>query len=267
MKVEVKPLSNTLAWMGVEMKDSFKRPITVEAFVNINKGIYETGLTEEEIKDYSGKLGVDLSNKLVFADGKISPHPFYHSAQGRVKLENNTMIFNTEFPLDYVKLQMLRVCGFVAKSLIEQDATPDATHYIHSEEEDVEVAATKLALRNRCIAEFMKLNTKEKEFVVSILSDRHMTNKSVNFLDVEIESIIDKKPEDFLKYVKIDKNELAIRGILLEAIRRGVLTKEAGSVYYMGELFAEDFEAAVGKFNQPDNQKIKVGILERLKNA
>ena len=265
MKVEVKPIV-TKDWTGARLeKFDVKRPVTIEAFVNIDKGVYETGLLEEDQIKYGQMIGVDLTNKLKYDKGNIAEHPFYHSKVGRIKLENHTMIFETNNPIDYVKVALLKVCPFVANSLGDIDSTPEATHYIHSEEEEVQVKANKIALRDTCILEKAKLTPAEKASIVAILGENTIKNRSNEFIDVEIEKIIESKPEQFLKTIKIDKKELNARANILDALYRNVLTKEGLSICYMGEVIAEDYEAAVQYFLDPQNQKIKVAILEKLK--
>lgn len=265
MKVEVKPIEKQ-DWTGATRKDqSIKRPITIEALVDIDTGTYRTGLDEEDQEKYSKMIGLDLSNKLKYENGNIAEHPFYHSKVGRIKLENHTMIFNTENPIDYVKVALLKTCPFVANSLAEVDNTPEATHYIHSEEEEVAVRANKIAMRDNCIIEKSKLSAAEKAAVVSILSTKTIKDRSAEFIDVELSEIIDKKPEEFLKTITIDKKELNARATILDALRRNVLTKEGVSICYMGDVIAEDYEAAVKWFLNSQNQKVKVSILEKLK--
>lgn len=265
MKVEIKPIENQAGWMNLQKDQSFKRPITIEALVDNEAGVYKTGLNEEEQKEYSDMIGIDLSNKLRYENGNIAEHPFYHSKVGRIKLENNTMIFNTENVIDRVKIALMKASPFVANSLTELDDFPEATHYIHSEEEEVEVKANKLAMRNTCILEAAKLTAADKASVVSILSTRTVKNRSDNFIDVEINTIIDEKPEEFLKTLQMDKKEMTIRAQILDALRRNILTKEGMSICYMGEMLAEDYEGTVKWFKNPQNQKVKIAILEKLK--
>lgn len=265
MKVEIKPIENQAGWMNLQKDQSFKRPITIEALVDNESGTYRTGLKEEEQEKYSKMIGIDLSNKLHYENGNVAEHPFYHSKIGRIKLENNTMIFNTENPVDYVKVALMKASPFVANSLAEVDNFPEATHYIHSEEEEVEVKANKLAMRNTCILEAAKLTGADKASVVSILSTRTVKNRSENFIDVEINTIIDERPEEFMRIIKMDKKEMTIRANILDALRRNILTKEGISICYMGEVIAEDYEGAVKWFKDPQNQKVKIAILEKLK--
>ncbi len=98
-------------------------------------------MTDEELKSYGEKLGVNLDT--TFKTDK--PHDFYCSAQGRVKLENNTMIFNTDNVIDAIKVGIMKGSPFVANSLkeYEEGLYPEATHYIFSEEEEIAVKAKK----------------------------------------------------------------------------------------------------------------------------
>ena len=62
----------------------------------------------------------------------------------------------------------------------------------------------------------------------------------------------------------MDKQELYIRAMVQEAIYKNILTKEGMSIYYMGDMLGTDYEEVVKYFLDPNNQKQKVIILERL---
>jgi len=49
--VEVRPIEKK-KWHGKTGKDSFARPVVVEALINVRTNTYDTGLTEEDKKDY-----------------------------------------------------------------------------------------------------------------------------------------------------------------------------------------------------------------------
>ena len=145
-QVEVRVIEKE-SWHKKGGKESFKRPITIEAL--FRKGKYSIDLSEEELTTYGQKLGVNLDP--TFRVDK--PHEFYCSAQGRVKLENNTMIFDTNNVLDAIKVGIMKGSPFVANSLkeYEEGLFGEATHYIFSEEEEIAVKAKKVEINNSCI--------------------------------------------------------------------------------------------------------------------
>ena len=261
MLVEVRPLPKK-KWHGKTGKESFSQPIVIEVLYDHDKGKYATGLSEEEEKKYSKQLGVDLSSRF----NPNEAHPYWGTKAAQIKLENHTMLFDTRKPAEFVKVKNLKASKFVANSLKEweQGIFPDATHVIFDEEEEVSLKANKVQKKQKAMVIAAELSSDEKAQIVQILSNKTVKGRSNDFIDVEIDGIIENKVEEFLKYANMDKQEVYVRSAVLEALAKNVLTREAGSVYYMGELIGIDYEGAVEWFKNPQNQKIKVSILEKL---
>src|SRR5690349_20055934 len=100
MKVEVRPIESK-KWHGKKGKESFKQPMTIEVLYDPATGRLATGLTDEEAEKYSKLLGVDLSDNF----NMLEPHPYWSTKAASIKLENHTVIYDTEKPLDYVKVK------------------------------------------------------------------------------------------------------------------------------------------------------------------
>ena len=62
----------------------------------------------------------------------------------------------------------------------------------------------------------------------------------------------------------MDKKELSIRSAVLEAIYRNILTKEGTSIFYLSDKIGFDFESTIEWFKDPQNQNMKVSILDKL---
>lgn len=261
MMVEVRPLVSK-KWHGKKGKESFTQPKTVEVLYDSNSGKFATGLTPEETEKYSKLLGVDLSNRF----NPNEPHPYWSTKAAEIRLENHTMLFDTRKPVDYVKVKNLKASKFVANSMkeYEEGLFPHATHVIYDEEEEVTSKATKIQLKNKAIELALKMSADEKINIVQILSNKSLRGRSNDFIDVEIDNIISGNAENFMKYAKMDKQEVYVRAAILEGIHRNILTKEGTAIYYMGEILGLDFESAVEWFNDPQNSKMKVSILDKM---
>lgn len=261
MIVEVRPLP-IKRWHGKDEKESFTQPKTIEALYDSNTGKYATGLTEKEAEEYSKKLGVDLSDIFI----PETPHSFWSSKAAQIKLENNTMLFNTEKPADFVKVKLMKASKFIANSMKdwEDNKFPHATHVIFDEEEEVTEKASKIQLKNNASQLAFEMSGDEKINIIQILSNKSLRGRSNNFIDVEIDALINEQASDFIRFAKMDKQEVYVRASILECIHRNILTKEGAAIYYMGELVGLDFENAVEWFVNPQNSKMKVSILEKL---
>ena len=97
-----------------------------------------------------------------------------------------------------------------------------------------------------------------------VLANKNLKGRSDNFVDVELEELIENKPEELITMMKTDKGEVYGRAVVLEALQKHVFTKEGMSIYYMGEEFAPDLETAIKRFNSPDNQQMKAMILDKI---
>lgn len=259
--VEVKPLP-LKKWHGKKDKEAFAQPKTIEALYSNKIGGYETGLSRDEEEAYGKKLGFRLDN--LFNPEK--EHEFWSNKIGQVKLENATIYFDTTKPLDFVKVKLIRVSKFVANSMAEWEAGkwPDATHVIFDENEEADTKATSIQKRNRAIQLAGKMNLDEKATMVLIVNKKYVKNKSLNFIDVEIDEAIEDHVDDFIRYAEMDLKDIQVRGSILEGLHRQILTEEGNSIYYMGQRIGFDIEEAMAWFQSPDNQKLKVAILERL---
>lgn len=263
MLVEVRPLP-LKKWHGKKGKEEFAQPKILEVLFDKETGNYATGLTEEEAEKYGKILGVDLSDKFTYAE----PHPYWSTKPSWISLPNCTTIFNTENAADFVKVKNMKASKRVANSMKEweEGKYPDATHVIYDEAEEIANKTTKIELKRKANQLEGKLSQEDKIAIVQILSDKKISvrGKSPNYIAVELDDIIENKTQEFIRTVELGREEVTIRGKVLEMVDKNILIKEGGSYYYMGELIGMDFMSTVEWFKDPQNSKMKVLILEQL---
>lgn len=261
MQIIIKPLPSE-KWHGKNGKESFSRPASLEVLYDSETGRYATGLTEEERAKYEKITGLDLSDNF----NPTEPHPFWGSNAAKIKLPNHTMILDDTRPLDFIKIKNLKASKYVANSVKEHEEGlwPDATHVIFDEQEEVQLVASKLQRKNKARAATLTMSLDEKTNLVRLLSDKTINGRSQDFIDVELDNIIENQIDDFAKFYKMDKTEVTTRAKIMEALSKNILTKEGSSIFYMGDKLGHDFEQVVAYFTDPDNQMIKVAILEKL---
>lgn len=259
--VEIRPL-DIPKWHGKKGEEAFTQPHTIECLYDPLTGGYATGLTEGEEKKYAKKLGVDLSSTF----NQDEPHPFWNSKMGRVKLENATMIFDDVKNLDFVKVKMLKASKYVANSIKDWESGlyPEATHVIYDETEEESIKATKALKRQEAVKLSLELSGDDKASIVQILTGKSVRGRSDNYMIGEIDDLISERLDDFIREAKKDKKDLYVRGAVLEAIHRNILTKEGTSVFYLSDKIGFDFESAVEWFKDPQNQNMKTSILGKL---
>ena len=83
------------------------------------------------------KTGFDLSP--IFINEKS--HPFWDSKTAQVKLEHKTNVFNTDRPIDEIKVKILKASDLVANSMkeYEEGKFPNALFVIFDEKEEVQL--------------------------------------------------------------------------------------------------------------------------------
>ena len=259
--VEIRPIE-IKRWHGKTGKDSFAQPITIRVLYDHATGAYATGMTKKQTEEYSKKLGVDLNN--TFNPQKA--HPYWDSSASKIKLPNYPIFLDPNIPLEFVRIQNLKSSSLVANSMKDytDNKYPEATHVIFDEAEEVEIKATRVQLKKQCYKLASKLSTDKMVNILTITSDKTVRGRSRDFLDVQLDELIENDAELFLRYAKMDAQQTYIRASLLEAIHKNILTKEGLSIYYMGDKIANSYEDAVEYFLDPQNQKLKVSILEKL---
>ena len=274
MLVEIKPIE-LKRWHGKTGKDSFTRAKKIQALIDPETMQYKTGLdnmaktythpkTEEQVTEleyYGAIIGKDLSP---LASDK--PHEFWDSNLAVVKLENNTIFLNTDNPLDYIKWKICKASKFVANSMKEYDEGmfPEATHVIFDEAEEIEAKATKVELRKKATIECSKLSLSKKIQVVMILGDKNLKNQSSDFVEVEIDSLIQKRAGDVLEIINRDDEDTALHAMILEALQKSVLRKTGHKIVYFDSVLGGEVVDVVDYLKKPENQDLKLRLMSQL---
>lgn len=261
MLVEVRPIT-IKKWHGKKGQEAFSQPITFEALYDIGLGKYATGLNEKEQKSLEKSTGYDLSPEF----DPDNPHPFWSTNTARVKLGNKTTIFDTEKNLDFIRVKMLKANNLVANSMKEYEdgEYPEAIFVIYDENEEVRAKATKIQRKNKARKLAGAMSVDERINIIQILNGKSLRKNSPDFVDVAIEEIVVEDTNEFIKWAEMDKSDTYIRASILECIHRNILTKEGNAIYYMGDRIADTLDDACAYFSDPNNQKLKAMILEKL---
>ena len=259
--IEVRPI-DTKKWHGKKGKETFARPFVLEALYDPKTGGYATGLTEELRIKLEKKTGFDLSDTYSADD----LHPFWNSKAAQVSLPARTTIFNTKKAIDFIKVSVLKASKYVANSQreLEQGLYPEALFVIFDEIEEATIKASKIQKKRRANKLATEMSAREKINIIQILAGKSLKEQSQDFLDVEIDDLIEQDINSFLQYAEMDKKEIYNKALVLEAIYKGVLTKEGSAVLYIGDRIGFNVEEAINYIAAPENQQLKAIILEKL---
>jgi len=260
--VEVRPLEKE-KWHKVKGKDVFTRPTTIEALVSTRTGKYATGLDEEDRIRLEKNTGFDLSPEYRLG----TPHVFWNSSAALIKLAFKTNIFNTDIPLDEIKVKILKASDLVANSQKEYDEGkyPGALFVIFDEQEDTDLRASKASVKRKVVIEASKLTKLRKAEIVQILTGISVREQSEDFVDLKLDDAIDSEgAEKVLTLIQRDKTRVSLHSLVLEALYKNILRKDGTAIYYMDDQLGFDVESAIDYFINPKNQTLKAQILEKL---
>jgi hypothetical protein len=262
MKVEIRPI-DIKKWHKKQGKESFARNKKISALVGEDRK-YATGLSERDIAYLKEEKGVKYNLDDTYLDDK--PHEFWDSSTAVITLENKTIILDTDKPLDYIKLKLAKASKYIANSIKEyqEGLYPDATHVIYDENEDVEIKATKVATKKSAYLKCAEITKDKKTQIIMILTGKNLRNKSENFVEVELDNLIENKAREVLNLLEKNKEDLYLEAMILESLQKSVLTKAGHKIMYYDSILGTDISDVVEYFKQDVNQDIKLKILETL---
>ena len=133
------------------------------------------------------------------------------------------------------------------------------------EGEHAEIEAAKINKKREAYKLADKLTKNQKISIVQILLDISVRKQSNDFIEIKLEEAISKDLQSFLQLAKEPKESIYMRGLVLEALYKNILTKEGAGIYYMGDLIAHGTDDAVSYFLDKNNQEVKARILEKIK--
>lgn len=261
-KIEIKPI-DMKKWHGKKGEESFARPQKLQPLVDPSTRQYATGLNEKEIEEYGERLKADLSPHW----DPEKPHPFWDSSIPVLKLENNTMILDIAQPINFIKYRVAKASKYVANSLksYEEGKYPEATHYIVDEREEVEAKASKVALKNKAVQVSMSLSDERKSEIIMILEGKNVKGQSPSFIVTVLDEIIQKKPEEFLRYAEIEDKELVSnKALVKEALQKSVLTKEGHKIKWFDSVLGDSIDSVAEYLKDTENQELKLMLMEKI---
>lgn len=263
INVEIRPIE-VIRWHKQTGANAFSRPVTIEAFYDSSKGGYNTGLTLEEKKYLEALTGVDLSNTF----NADKPHPFWSTAAGRVKLENQTQIINISNAFNFIKYKVCKACTLVADSLQEYDEGIwfEATHYIHNEEQRVEKKAREISITRQAYKAIEELTPIDKRKLLQVLTGRSVAQRSDSAIDVGIEEALQANPEEVLTYSKMSKKKITVLAFIHDAVFKNVILVQKGGYFYGETRLGYSLNETTEYLLNPKNQELSLVIRGKLES-
>lgn len=259
--IEVRPVRKPV-WFKNEEARALIKPIKISCAIDSKTRKYSFPASEEEIKDLEDRLGIKLD--LIYKPNE--EHPFFDTELSHVQLSYGSNFFETENPLDLVKLFILKGSDLVANSLeeLEKGLCPKAKFVIIDANEDEEVKASKQALKTKAMVEMVSLTLDRKIDIVKILLGLDVSKQSANVVDLKLVEAINKDVEAFFRVLKRDVKEVTTEALVLTLIERRILSKEGTIIKYGDIMLGADMPNTIKYLNSPKNQILKVQLQEKL---
>lgn len=261
--IEVRPIE-VKKWHGKKGAESFTRPKKIQALIDSNTMKYATGLSDKDIEALKAKgVSYDLTDNVLEEN---TPHPFWDSNLAVVKLENNTMFFDKDKPLDFIKISIMKASKFVANSVsdYEKGIFPDATHVLFDEQEQAESKASKVEIKNQAIIEASKLSKDRKIQLILVLGGKNLRNQSDQFITVALDDVINKDAEGFMRYIKKDKKQVADLALATEALQKHIFRRDGHKILYMDSVLGNTLEDVADYLGNDENQDLKINIMQKI---
>lgn len=226
-------------------------------------GLYKTGLTSEQEKEYELELGL--------AKGTLSKTNKAFWAHLELRLNNDKPTkFSTASIMDVIKFKALTERNNVAKSAEEVRSNPNVEFIV----EDLEAQAKALELEAdvelTAMEKFADTTTAEKKGIFKILNGlervpmRGIDNLSETVIKAELYKKLKADPKKFTE-VASDK-DLSTRIMIEELLEQGKLTKKSNYYVYEGESLGSSIDGVLEFFKDPKKQSIKIAAGQDVKN-
>lgn len=259
--IEIRPLP-LKKWHGKTGKEDFSRPLLIECYVDRIRGRYLTGLTAEDKERLEKATGYNLNDLF----DPNTPHPFYGTQNGRVRLENKTNLFYMNNPLHEIKYKMLREHPLVANSMKEweEGLFPGAKFVIYDDEQDLSEKVRKLDIKKSVFRNLDKADTQTKRQYYQILSNKSATEMSTELLETKLQEVIEQVGyERTLDLMNRDKEKNYIHSLIVEAVGKRVVNRKGDIYYYMDEPMG-DLDDSIAFLQDMKNSMYKAAIIDKL---
>lgn len=258
-KLEVRPLPEGYKWHGKTGEDSITRPKGFHPLVDKETMTYSVDLSDKEIEEFSNIMKTDMS--LQHTPG--IPHPYWDGNRARVKLENNTMFFESNSMPGRIKCAILRGSKYVANSLEEweEGLWDEATHYIVDEEAAGKIKAAKYDILEEVIIQASKLSVERKTQLIMILAEKDVSKLSDNMIKGTFSELIQQDAEKVLLYMQKKPIDIATEAMVEKGITIAKLSRHKnGSIFFGDERLGFNVAEAVEFLVDDENQELRLRI-------
>jgi hypothetical protein len=253
----LKPIM-TEKWHGLHKVGRTKFQDTqdvIQVLYDRKQGALATGLDSDTETRLSSSLGVSLANN--------SANEFWHDF--KIKLLDQTMIFNTNNPIEELQVYVLKASKFIANSQKELDAGqwPNAKYVIYDEKTELEKQAAEVEIKAKAIDTFNKLSS-EKKLDMLKLYGKAVENSSNDFVYTKLYEIVENDPADFMRQANKSPEEIKVKSLIFDLEKLGILRRKGTAYLYNDQQVGFDYEDTVSYLLNPGNQELLVKLKDSL---
>ena len=264
MIVEIKPIDKE-KWHGYKSENSFSRPVKIYPAIDHETRTYKTGLASADVvKLKKQKVPYDLSNEY----SRYSAHELWDSPEISIKLENHTIRLNTDIPIDFIRYKYILEHPIVANYLtdFEDGKYPEATHYIVNSPDVIKKKASIVEIRKKVYKMLDSTDKAKKVMVVTLIEGKKASEFDDNTLEVTLDNLAQNKPKEVYDILNKDGDKIEAEYVIREALRKRILTRKKGGIYFMDLKLGSYEEDAVLYLLDKENKELYDRIKEQAIN-
>ena len=253
----LKPIM-TEKWHGLHKVGRTKFQDTqdvIQVLYDRKQGALATGLDSDTEARLSSSMGVNLV--------ATSANEYWHDF--KIKLLDQTMIFDTSVPLQELQIHVLKASKFVANSQKELDKGlwPSAKYVIYDEKTELEKQAAEVEVKTKAIDIFNNLSPEKKSDMLKIYG-KAVQNSSNEFVYTKLYEIIEDNPSDFIRQAKMKPEEIKVKALVFDLEKTGILRRKGTAYLYNDQQVGFDYDDTVGYLLSPANQELLVKLKSSL---
>jgi len=227
----------------------------IQVLYDRKQGALATGLDNDTETRLASSLGVSLANN--------SANEFWHDF--KIKLQDQTMIFNTSNPIEELQVYVLKASKFIANSQkeLDQGLWPNAKYVIYDEQTELEKQAAEVQTKAKAIDIFNGLSP-EKKLNLLKLYGKAVENSSNDFVYTKLYEIVENDPIDFITQSNKSPEEIKVKALIFDLEKIGILRRKGTAYLYNDQQVGFDYDDTVSYLLSPANQELLVKLKDSL---
>jgi hypothetical protein len=222
-------------------------------------GLYKTGLTTEEEKEFAEQLGLPV--------GTLSKHneAFWSSVLRLGLPQDKPYTLHINSPMDEIKYRVLINRSDIASNEMELIKNPNAMFYIEDKESKAKVEEVAMNYLFEATEIFMNMTAEDRRGYLRLYNRKGVEDVSDSVVKTDLFKYINKDPKQFLEYNR--NPDIDIRIKIEDMLDKGLLKKKGSFYHYQDEVIGNSLDACVSFFKDLRNQSIKLAAEHDLRVA